>query len=146
MKENISPYFSHDANARNSTKILELRAEMGVEGYGIYFILLERLRSADEFKEKINFKALKFEMNDAAITEEKIRKVIEDFDLFEIENGYFYSKGMMERMELMKLNQIKRSEAGRKAANARWQKVKEEKEEKEEEAKESQKAKMEVIC
>jgi hypothetical protein len=32
-------YFSHDANARHDEKILELRAELGWEGYGTFGLM-----------------------------------------------------------------------------------------------------------
>lgn len=31
----ITPYFSHDSNARNSDKLLAVRIKHGAEGYGI---------------------------------------------------------------------------------------------------------------
>ena len=36
-------YFSHDYNARNDPKILELRSEYGMEGVGIYWCIIETL-------------------------------------------------------------------------------------------------------
>ena len=36
-------YFLHDYNARNDPKILELRSEFGLEGYGIYWCLVETM-------------------------------------------------------------------------------------------------------
>jgi len=48
-------YFDHDYNARNDQKILELRAEFGWEGYGIFFALLECLCESKGF---INMEAL----------------------------------------------------------------------------------------
>lgn len=41
-------YFSHDYNARNDPKILELRSEYGMEGYGIYWCLIETMAEDDE--------------------------------------------------------------------------------------------------
>ena len=38
-------YFSHDSNARNDEKILAVRMKYGAEGYGIYFMILERLET-----------------------------------------------------------------------------------------------------
>lgn len=40
-------YFSHDYNARNDPKILELRSEFGLEGYGIYWCLIETMAEDD---------------------------------------------------------------------------------------------------
>lgn len=39
----MASYFSHDCNARNDPKILELRMKHGMAGYGIYFSILEKL-------------------------------------------------------------------------------------------------------
>ena len=36
-------YFSHDYNARNDQRILQLRFKFGWEGYGIYWALLETM-------------------------------------------------------------------------------------------------------
>ncbi len=36
-------WFKHDYNARNDEKILELRAEFGAEGYGIFWMLMEKM-------------------------------------------------------------------------------------------------------
>ena len=42
-------YFSHDSNARNDEKILAVRMRLGAEGYGIYFMLIERLRDESDY-------------------------------------------------------------------------------------------------
>lgn len=42
-----SYYFDHDYNARNDQKILELRAEYGWEGYGIFYGIIEVLCESD---------------------------------------------------------------------------------------------------
>ena len=39
MKEIV--FFSHDANAMNDTKILNMRADYGIEGYGLYWVIIE---------------------------------------------------------------------------------------------------------
>ena len=36
-------YFSHDYNARNDEKILELRSEFGAEGYGVFWMIVETM-------------------------------------------------------------------------------------------------------
>jgi hypothetical protein len=41
-------YFPHFCNARHDRKIRRLRKELGVEGYGIYFMLLETLREQQD--------------------------------------------------------------------------------------------------
>lgn len=46
MKETF--YFRHDYNARNDSKILELRAEFGYEGYGVYWAVIETLAEGSD--------------------------------------------------------------------------------------------------
>jgi len=48
MKETF--YFSHDNNAFNDDKILELRFDMGIEGYGLFWAVIEFLANQDEYK------------------------------------------------------------------------------------------------
>ena len=43
-------YFPHFCTARNDRKVKRLRKELGVEGYGIFFMLLEVLREQTDFK------------------------------------------------------------------------------------------------
>lgn len=110
-------YFSHDSNARNSDKIIKLRMSLGMEGYGIYFALLERLREEKDYKSKMDFEVLSFDLR---VEKEKIRSVIEDFDLFIIDGDYFYSKSFIERMKIKDDIKNKRAEAGKKGAFSRW--------------------------
>ncbi len=41
-------YFSHDYNARNDDKILELRAKYGSEGYGIFWMIIESMAENED--------------------------------------------------------------------------------------------------
>jgi hypothetical protein len=41
-------YFSHDYNARNDDKILELRSEYGAEGYGIFWMIIETMAENED--------------------------------------------------------------------------------------------------
>ncbi|MBC2575199.1 Lin1244/Lin1753 domain-containing protein [Peptostreptococcus canis] len=119
---NVINYFSHDSNARNSDKIIKLRMKLGMEGYGIYFALLERLRDEKEYKSLRDYEILAF---DFRVDVEKIRSVVEDFDLFEIseDGNSFYSKGFLERMEIKDSIKKKRSDAGKKGAEKKWNKI-----------------------
>ena len=108
-------YFSHDSNARNSKKIARLRMKHGAAGYGVYFMLLERLREEEDYFCALDYDILAFDIRE---DKELIRSVIEDFGLFEItaDGKSFHSIGFDERMELVKV----RSEAGKKGADKRW--------------------------
>ena len=58
----MQSYFSHDSNARNSDKMMQVRMDLGAEGYGIFFMLIERLREEKEYKSTTNYKILEFDL------------------------------------------------------------------------------------
>ncbi len=110
-----SSYFSHDSNARNSKKLLRLRQAYGAAGYGVYFMLLERLREEGGYTSDRDYDMIAYDLRE---DKDLIRAVVEDFGLFEIshDGSQFSSKGFIERMELREI----RSLAGRKGASGRW--------------------------
>lgn len=118
---NESKYFSHDSNARNSDKILPLRMRHGAEGYGIYFMILERLREEPEYMSVKDYNMLAFDLR---VDAGKVKSVIEDFGLFVFtEDGkYFYSESFKRRMQRMDIKSKKLSEAGKKGNEKRWSK------------------------
>lgn len=110
-------YFSHDSNAQHDEKILLLRQKHGWEGYGIYWALVERLRDCDAFAMRSHYDSIAFDMQ---VQSDLIKSVIEDFDLFIIKKGFFYSESLKKRMELKQ----EKSEKARKSAQIRWGKGK----------------------
>lgn len=117
----ITPYFSHDANARNSDRLLAVRIKHGAEGYGIYFMIMERLREESDYTSSTNYDVMAY---DFRVDSEKIRSIVEDFGLFEFneDGSRFYSPDFNERMEMKDKNSEKLSRAGKVAANKRWRK------------------------
>lgn len=109
-------YFTHDSNARNSKKLLRLRMRHGAAGYGVYFMLLERLREESGYTCDADYEMLQYDLR---AEPELIKSVVEDFGLFIIskEDNRFYSAGFEERMQLK--DSIK-SRAGIKGAESRW--------------------------
>ncbi len=78
-------YFPHFSNARNDRKLRRLRKELGIEGYGIYFMILETLRDQDGFTypmEDIDLLSEEF-----GTSEQKLRTVISNYQLFEIDTS-----------------------------------------------------------
>ena len=114
-------YFSHDSNARNSDKIMKVRMKLGAEGYGIFFMLIERLREEEGYKSTIDYDILAFDLR---VEPEKVKQVVENYDLFKFtEDGkYFYSDSFNERMEMMDVRAQQRKSKAKKAAEARWNK------------------------
>lgn len=110
-------YFSHDINARNDEKILRLRMKLGAAGYGIYFMLLERLASDPSHTCSTDYDILAYELREES---DVIKSVVEDFALFILTNdNTFYSESMMRRCKDRDRISAVRSEAGKKGANAK---------------------------
>jgi hypothetical protein len=109
-------YFSHDANARNDSKMLRLRRMLGLEGYGIYFCLVEMLREQKGFCLDLdNLVDIAYSLH---VDEAKVKSVVCDYDLFVIDEKTFYSQRLNESMETYKSLAEKRIEAGRKGGIA----------------------------
>ena len=113
-------YFSHDSNARNSDKLMKVRMKLGAEGYGIFFMLIERLREEEDYKSTVDYTTLAFDLR---VDPEKVKQVVENYDLFKFtEDGkYFYSDSFNERMEMMDSKRKKLAEAGKRGAEKRWE-------------------------
>jgi len=106
-------YFSHDYNAANDTKILFLRHQLGMEGYGIYWYLIEQLANAGGKLPLDLVPVLAMQMH---CTDVKVNGVLLNFDLFTIESGEFWSHRLQEHLEL----RLKLSQSGKAGANNRW--------------------------
>ena len=117
-------YFSHDSNARNDEKILAVRMKYGAEGYGIYFMILERLRDSDGYMSIKDYNMLAF---DFRVSAEKVKSIVEDFGLFVFteDRKHFYSESFLQRMKLKDEKSLK----ARESANQRWRKKTEEQKE-----------------
>ncbi len=111
-------YFPHDANARNDEKILAVRMKYGIEGYGIYFTLIEKLLESTEYTLLKDYNTIAFELRVGA---EKVKSIVEEFGLFQFtECGkLFYSESLKNRMDPLEELREKRREAGRKGAEKR---------------------------
>lgn len=151
--KNKSYYFSHDYNAANDTKILFLRHQLGMEGYGIYWFLIERLAEAGGKMPLDLIPILSMQMQS---TDVKVKGVITQFDLFTIVEGEFWSERLQEHLGLREklslsgkngaLNRWKNGEANRVAIGDPNAKKRKEKESKEKEIKESKEKKVKEIA
>lgn len=110
-------YFSHFSNARHDRKIKRLRKELGIEGYGIYFMLLEVLREQLDFKYPICDIDLLSE--EFGTSEAKLITVIKSYDLFEIIDGHFTSLKFIFYLTPY----IEKSQRARDAAQKRWKQI-----------------------
>lgn len=105
MKKKEAYYFSHDGNAQDDHKCMQLIDQMGMEGYGIFWALIEKLRSEKNYQlplESISSFAKRWGTNP-----EKIEKVIKDFKLFKIKQNYFFSHRLKNSMEEKTKNSLR---------------------------------------
>jgi hypothetical protein len=114
-------WFKHDSNARNDEKIIDLRGELGYEGYGIYWALIEFLRDTENYEADYKPKRLALALT---ADEGLLEQVINGYGLFVVdESGKFYSESLKTRMKQMDLKR----EQQRDNANKRWEKEKKDK-------------------
>ena len=114
-------YFSHDSNARNDEKLVRLRMRHGAAGYGVYFMLLERLREEADYMSAKDYNMIAFDLRvDAAI----VKSVVEDFGLFTFtdDGKCFYSESFTRRMDIKDTLRRQRSEGGKIGMKNRWKK------------------------
>lgn len=78
-------YFPHFQDARRDIKIMRLRRDLGIEGYGIYFMLLEILR--EQPNHKFPLQDIDILAHEIQTTRAKIEVVIANYELFETEKS-----------------------------------------------------------
>ena len=106
-------YFNHDSNARHDYRVMKMRAKLGMESYGIFWALLEMLFTEENKICIDDYDTLAFGLQcDSKI----LKQVIEDFDLFVIEDGCFYSKRLNKQIESINSKSAKAKEN----ASKRW--------------------------
>lgn len=112
-------YFSHDSNALTDTKILNMRADYGLEGYGLYWAIIEMMRNEEDYKLKLNkntYRAIKTLTNTTIDIEKFIKDCLDDYELFEQEDENFYSNSLLRRMQ----EKDKKSAIAKEKAKKRW--------------------------
>ncbi len=105
-------YFPHDSNATEDPKMMLLIDELGMEGYGIFWMLLEALRNQKDYKYPVKFLKSLCRMKNA--DKDTVLKVINDYELFVMEEDFFFSDSFLKRMKAIDERRARLSENGRK--------------------------------
>lgn len=118
-------FFSHDANALTDTKILNMRADYGLEGYGLFWAIIEQLRCEENYslpRNKNTYRAIKINTNTSIDVDKYINDCISEYGLFEMSEDSlsFYSNSLKRRMAIKDEKKMRRSVAGKKGAEKRW--------------------------
>lgn len=112
-------YFSHDSNALTDTKILNMRADYGLEGYGLYWAIIEMMRNEEDYKLTLNkntYRAIKTLTNTSIDIEKFIMDCLEEYELFKQDEEKFYSNSLLRRMK----EKDKKSAIAKEKAEKRW--------------------------
>lgn len=113
-------YFSHDADALSDYKMIMLTSQLRMEGYGIYWAIIEMLRSQPEYKLPLAIipgLSVRFSATPAII-----EAVIRSYDLFKIEGDFFFSASLNRRMGVMEEKRESKRIAGIRSGEARRKK------------------------
>ena len=113
-------YFSHDANAKDDFKVMLLIEELGLEGYGIFWVLIETLREQQNYKYPLKLLSVLARKYNTTLA--KLEVVVRNYHLFIIEDDcFFYSSSLNRRMQKMEEAIEQRVIAGKISAAKRKQ-------------------------
>lgn len=111
-------YFTHDSNAKDDPKCVLLIEQLGMEGYGIYWVLVEILREQPDYCYPVDLlPAIARRYNTTA---EKVKTVVFNYQLFTVKNEkVFFSQSLIERMKPLEYKRELARKAGRISADKR---------------------------
>ena len=107
-------YLQHQSNSFTDIKIIKMRSKLGIESYGIFWALLELLFNEENKLCVDDYSVLAFSLQ---CDPDKLKSVIEDFDLFVIEDGCFYSKRLNKHIDEINNKSIIAKENAKKRWN-----------------------------
>ena len=119
-------YFSHDRNALNDNKIAQMRGSYGMEGYGVYWAIIEALSREPELSLEYSARmiaGLTALIQPSFDMQSYIDECIE-IGLFECDGERFWSNSLKRRLGEVQEQTDRKTRIASKAANARWRKEK----------------------
>lgn len=111
MAKKDAYYFSHDANSQDDPKCMLLIDQLGMEGYGIFWALIEKLRSESDYKLPLSI--IPSMAKRWSTSSEKVATVVNNYGLFVVEDDLFFSIRLTRSM-------LEKSERARQSVNYRW--------------------------
>jgi hypothetical protein len=105
-------YLGLDLNLPQNIKILKVKKELGFSGFGLYVEILLKLAQSPSYELAItDYELLAYEFR---LDTKYIKSLVENYDLFVIENGKFYCQDVKTKMNKLE----EKKEAGRVAGLA----------------------------
>ena len=108
-----SYYFQHDYNARNDPKLQDVLIELGVEGIGIYWCIIEQLYEQGGTLPLRYCKSIAFALH---VDYKTIERLVNNYGLFANDGENMWSDSVLKRLDKRKDISDKRKQA----AIARW--------------------------
>ncbi len=127
-------YFSHDLTARNDLKIVAMRSAYGMEGYGLYWVIVEMMHSTEEGKlQNKDYIFIAIAKQTEAFAKqneanyELVKKYVQDcidvYELFSSDGEYFWCDRVLRNMKRMAEISATRREAGSLGGSAKQTKA-----------------------
>lgn len=115
-------YLPWPSNMRTADQVLSMRIQEGSAGYGVYVMLLELLRDADNRRLVFNPRHLAFAMNEPDV--ELVQRVVQDYALFTMhDDGKFSSPWLEQQMNEYDAKKAAAVAAGKRGAARRYGKT-----------------------
>lgn len=110
-------YFIHPVTLSSMDQVLKMRMKEGAAGYGIYVMLLEILRAQESYQISWDPTVIAWQIHEPDV--ELLCRVVQEYDLFQIENGQLSSPWLIAAMAQHEEKRQKLSEAGKRSAAAK---------------------------
>ena len=117
-------YIPHEVSMRNTTEVMNLIENEGIAGYGIYWALLEYLRTQDDYVGDL--RVLKSLARQLKTKLAKIESVLNSYGLFSVTDYTFRSRKLESAMKPLeeKRKAMSKQNAGKAEANRKQNEVK----------------------
>lgn len=106
-------YFQHDYNARNDPKLQDMLIDLGVEGIGVFWCIIEQLYEQGGKLPLRSCKSIAFALH---VDCNKVESLVHDYGLFKNDGVNMWSDSVLKRLDKRKDISDKRKQA----AIARW--------------------------
>lgn len=97
-------WFKHDRDMRNDPKVLALRTRFGMDGYGVWCMILESLSDAANFRLEWTEDSRELLAGDYRIDAEKLGEIaayMQRIKLLEIADGFLFCPKLTERLKTL---------------------------------------------
>ena len=98
-------YIPHEVSMRSNSQVINLIEAEGAAGYGFYWALLEYLRAQNHYTGDI--RAIKNIARQMKIRIDKAIRILNDYGLFVVENTFFSSPMLVEKMRPLERKRAK---------------------------------------